>query len=161
MILSLPGPLRSKMLVGVLKALDHLAWSTWNPMACFPLWVPVTHRPDVGWDDGDRRLPEDPPERWALCRLQFGVGLERTCGMAKGESCLSRRRKPGVVWGESSIQMVKMTVLGGHRSLEAAPTYQHPPPGGGGRNMRMPLGFPSSSPLLPPICFLSLRICLF
>ena len=102
MILSLPGPLWSKMLVIVPKALDHLAWSTRNPLACFTLWVPVTHCPNVSWDDGDQRLPEDPPERWSLRRLQFGVGLEHTCGMAKGESCLSRRRKPGVVWGESS-----------------------------------------------------------
>lgn len=133
------------MLVGVLKALDHLAWSTWNPMACFPLWVPVTHRPDVGWDDGDRRLPEDPPERWALCRLQFGVGLERTCGMAKGESCLSRRRKPGVVWGESSTNG-KDDSAWRPQEPRGSTNVSASPPGGWGAEYEDASGFPLLQP---------------
>lgn len=50
------------------------------------------------------------------------------------------------LFGGKAVQMVKMTVLGGHRSLEAAPTYQHPPPGGWGAEYENTSGFPLLQP---------------
>lgn len=51
----------------------------------------VPHHPtpptpvDMGWNDGDHHLPEDPLEKWSLGHLRLAVGLERTGGAARGE----------------------------------------------------------------------------
>ena len=40
---------------------------------------------DLGWNDRDHHLPEDPLEKWSLGHLRLAVGLERTGGAARGE----------------------------------------------------------------------------
>lgn len=83
----LPGPLRSKMLAGVRKVLGHPAWRTRvlgsSPSVCPPSLPPTPV--DMGWNDGDHHLPEDPLEKWSLGHLRLAVGLERTGGAARGE----------------------------------------------------------------------------
>ena len=85
----------------------------------FPSVCPLSPRPptpvDMGWNDGDHHLPEDPLEKRSLGHLWLTVGLEHMGGAARGEeeeSLAFFERKEG--------QVGKMTLLG-CRSLEVAP----------------------------------------
>ena len=69
---------------------------------------------DMGWNDGDHHLPEDPLEKWSPGRLQLAVRLEPTGGGLRGEE------ESLALFEGKEGQVGKMTLLG-HRSLEMAP----------------------------------------